>query len=397
MLDKIVDAIKDIKNGKMIIVVDDENRENEGDLVIAAEKITPKAVNFMITKGKGLVCAPMLNSSLKKLNLPQMVEKNSDTFETAFTISVDHKSSKTGISAFERATTILELTKENSQDFKAPGHIFPLRAKENGILEREGHTEAAVDLARLAGLKPFGVICEIIGDDGKMARLPKLKELAKEWEMKIISIKDLIEYRKSAENILKPSSKVKLPTKFGDFMLYAFQDSKFVEPHLALVKGNIENAPDPILVRVHSECFTGDVFGSEKCDCGTQLHEAMRQIEDLGEGILIYLRQEGRGIGLLNKLKAYELQEKGADTVQANLELGFEPELRDFEVAARILKFFKLHKINLLTNNPIKVSDLKKNGISVVERFPIEIEPTCSNKFYLKTKKEKMGHLLKSF
>jgi len=397
MLNKIIDALDDIKNGKMVIVVDDENRENEGDFIIAAEKITPKAINFMITKGKRLVCVPMLNSSLKKLGLPQMVENNSDTFETAFTISVDHKSCKTGISAFERATTILELTKENSNEFKTPGHIFPLRARTNGVLEREGHTEAAVDLAKLAGFKPFGVICEIIDDDGNMARLPRLIELAKEWEMKIISIKDLIEYRKKTESILKPVSKVNMPTKFGDFTLYAFRENRSSEPHLALVKGDIKDSSDSILVRVHSECLTGDVFGSKRCDCGTQLQQAMKQIDEKGKGVLIYLRQEGRGIGLFNKLKAYELQEKGADTVQANIELGFEPELRDFAVAAKILKYFKIEKVNLLTNNPLKISDLEENGIKVKKRFPIEIQPSCTNEFYLKTKKEKMGHLLESF
>ena len=396
MLNTIEEAILDIKNGKMIIVVDDENRENEGDFVMAAEKVTPEAVNFMISKGKGLVCTPMLKQHLEKLKIFKMTSGNTDPYHTAFTVSVDHKTTKTGISAGERATTIKSLTNPLAMptDFNRPGHIFPLIAKKNGVLDRPGHTEASVDLAKLAGLFPAGVICEIVDENGKMARLDRLKILAKEWDMKIISIEDLIEYRRKNFAVVEKVSELNLPTDFGTFKMYAYQAEDALEPHLALVMGNLKSK-EPILTRIHSECFTGDVLGSLRCDCGIQLQTALQKISEKGEGIFIYLRQEGRGIGLKNKLKAYELQEKGLDTVEANIELGFDAELRNFAVAASILKDLKVTKVRLMTNNPLKISDLEKAGIEAVIREPHEIAPTAINLNYLQTKKNKMGHLLK--
>ncbi|NQV18478.1 MAG: bifunctional 3,4-dihydroxy-2-butanone-4-phosphate synthase/GTP cyclohydrolase II [Armatimonadetes bacterium] len=391
----IEEAIEDIKNGKIIIVVDDENRENEGDFICVAEHATPEVVNFMITHGKGLVCVAMTPKDLNKLNLEQMVERNTDTYHTAFTISVDHKETTTGISAFERSLTIKKLIAPQSkaEDFKKPGHIFPLKAKKNGVLERPGHTEAAVELANLAGLKKAGVICEIISENGEMARLPELFELTEKWDMKIISIEDLIKFRQKKTKIIK-ITKVNLPTKFGDFKLSGYKEEKSSDIHLVLIKGDISNNEESILVRIHSECITGDLFGSLKCDCGSQLHTALEQIEKAKQGILIYLRQEGRGIGLENKLKAYELQEKGYDTVDANIELGFEPELRDFSIAAEILKDLKVKKVRLMTNNPIKIKDLENNGIKVIQREPLEIFPNAINFNYLQTKKQKMSHKL---
>lgn len=397
MLNSIEEALDDLKIGKMIIVVDDENRENEGDLVMAAESITPEAVNFMISHGKGLVCVPMQQVDLKRLGLAQMVHKNTDNQHTAFTVSVDHKSNSTGISAFDRAVTIKALidTENNENDFRKPGHIFPLQAKEDGVLERAGHTEAAADLARLAGLHPAGVICEIIRDDGEMARLPDLEIFAEKWDLKIISIEDLIKYRLQHESsVTRETGEIDLPTKWGRFKMIAYSSPESNEPHLALIKGNPAESGKPVLCRIHSECFTGDLLGSMRCDCGDQLSNAMKEIEKNGEGVLTYLRQEGRGIGLLNKLKAYELQDNGLDTVQANEALGFPSEMRKFKVAADILKDLGIFQVELMTNNPLKIKDLQKCGIDVT-RKPHEFEPTCCNSHYLQIKKEKMGHLLK--
>ena len=393
MFAKIETAIEDIKNGKMLIVVDDENRENEGDLIFAAEKATPEMINFMITNGKGLVCVPMLERDLNRLRIPQMVSQNSDSYHTAFSISVDYHQTNTGISAYERSQTIQALINptNTAKDFRMPGHVFPLCAKHGGVLEREGHTEAAVDLSKLAGLFPAGVICEIIKPDGSMARLSDLKKMSQKWDLNIVSIADLISYRKKNQTGLKLISKVDLPTKWGHFSMFAFDDFQSPEPHLALVKGSMQK--EPVLTRIHSECLTGDLFGSNRCDCGEQLHRAMQEIEEEGNGLLLYLRQEGRGIGLSNKLKAYELQEKGIDTVDANIQLGFEPELRDFRIAAQILQYFNISSVKLMTNNPKKIQELEENNIKVSMREPIEIQPTCENKFYLKTKKERMGHV----
>lgn len=400
-LNTIAEALEDLRQGKVIIVVDDEERENEGDFLLAAELVTPAAINFMITHGKGLVCMPMLGADLDRLNLTQMVQENTDPHGTAFTISVDYKHTATGISAHERALTVQQLIKRGSQpeDFKRPGHVFPLRAREGGVSVRPGHTEAAVDLTRLAGLHPAGVICEIIREDGQMARLPELQVMAREMGLKIISIADLIAYRNAnevaeeGETGLARVSKVDLPTKYGHFTMYAYLDPKMTEPHLALVKGAVAEPGEPVLVRVHSECMTGDVFGSERCDCGSQLAISMQMIEEVGTGILLYLRQEGRGIGLVNKLKAYELQEQGLDTVEANLKLGFEPELRDFSVGAAILKDLGVNEVRLLTNNPLKMRDLTHHGIKVTIREPLEISPTQHNLQYLQTKGERMGHI----
>lgn len=394
-LNTIEEALEDLRQGKMIIVVDDEDRENEGDLVMAAETVTPEGINFMITHAKGLVCMPMEGKDLDRLSLPPMVVNNTDPHQTAFTVSVDHNDTTTGISAHERALTIKELIHPERlvKDFKRPGHIFPLRARPGGVIERPGHTEAAVDLARLAGLYPAGVICEIILEDGTMARLPQLKEMAQDWDLKLISIADLIRYREEIEGHVNRVAEVKMPTKFGEFTMYAYTAPDSKEPHLALVKGDVRKSDQPILVRVHSECLTGDVFGSERCDCGSQLARSLEKIDQAGCGVLLYLRQEGRGIGLLNKLKAYELQEQGYDTVEANVELGFEPELRDFRVGAGMLRDLEVCEIRLMTNNPLKIQDLKQNGIRVASREPLEIAPTCSNVDYLQTKKERMGHM----
>ncbi|MEA1972292.1 MAG: GTP cyclohydrolase II [Candidatus Cloacimonadota bacterium] len=393
-LNSIEETIDEIKQGKVIIVVDDENRENEGDLVCAADKITPAIINFMISKGKGLVCVPMKEKDLERLKLNQMVKNNSDPHCTAFTISVDYKASKTGISASERAITIQNLANPKSQscDFVSPGHIFPLKAKTGGILERAGHTEASIEIVELAGFSPVAVICEIIKDDGEMARLPDLYEFAKKWNLKIISIEDLQRYKKKSG--IKREIEINLPTKFGDFNLIAFSDDKNLEPHLALIKGDVAKANKPILTRIHSECLTGDLLGSQKCDCGDQLGESLDRIEKEGLGVVLYLRQEGRGIGLLNKLKAYKLQEDGADTVDANLLLGFEPELRDYKVAADILKDLGIYHVDLMTNNPLKIQGLEENEIEVKNRISIEIEKNKFNYEYLNTKKLRMGHLI---
>ena len=397
MIYKIEDVLEDIKNGIPLIIVDDENRENEGDLFVAAEKATYESINLMATYARGLTCTPMSTEYAIRLNLDPMTARNTDAKCTAFTVSVDAKEgTTTGISIADRLTTIKKLADINSvaSDFTRPGHIFPLIAKDNGVLEREGHTEATVDLCKICGLAPVSVICEILKDDGTMARMDDLEIFAKEHNLKIITIADLIKYRKKTEQLMKIDVVANMPTDSGTFKIVGFDNLIDGKEHIALVKGDVAGKEN-VTVRIHSECFTGDILGSLRCDCGSQLKTAMRRIDRLGEGIVLYLRQEGRGIGLLNKLRAYNLQEEGMDTLDANLHLGFGADMRDYAVAAQMLKALGVKSIKLLTNNPLKINGLEEYGIPVVEREEIEIEHNKVNKVYLKTKKERMGHLLK--
>jgi len=394
----ISDAIDDIKNGKMVILVDDEDRENEGDLFMASEFVTPEAINFMARYGRGLICLTLSEELAQKLNLQLMVNDNQSRFKTAFTVSIEARCGvTTGISAHDRATTIRAAIADNVKpdDIVSPGHVFPILARKGGVLVRTGQTEGSVDLARLAGLKPSGVICEIMKDDGTMARMPDLEIFAKEHGLKIVTIADLINFRMKTESFVRRAATATLPTAFGgDFKFIVYENDVDEMKHVALVKGEI-TPEDAVLVRVHSECMTGDVFGSMRCDCGDQLHTAMEIINEAGKGVIVYMHQEGRGIGLVNKVKAYDLQEHGRDTVEANIELGFKEDLRDYGIGAQILVDLGVKKIRMLTNNPKKVVGLEGYGMAIIERIPIEIKPNEDNLRYLRTKKEKMGHILK--
>jgi 3,4-dihydroxy 2-butanone 4-phosphate synthase/GTP cyclohydrolase II len=395
MLDSIEAAIDDIKAGKLVIVVDDEDREDEGDFITAARNITPEVINFMTKHGRGLICVPLLEERCNELQLELMVNNNTALHETAFTVSVDllGHGCTTGISAQDRAKTVRALIDPflKPDDLGRPGHIFPLRAKKGGVLRRAGHTEAAIDLARLAGFEPAGVLVEIMNDDGSMARLPQLKKVAEKFEFKLISIKDLIEYRLKRDSLIEEIVRVDMPTKYGHFKLIAFQEKNTSNEHLALVKGEWQK-DEPVLVRVHSSCFTGDILGSLRCDCGDQLHAAMKMVEKEGRGAILYMNQEGRGIGLLNKLKAYRLQEQGMDTVEANLHLGFQMDQRDYGVGAQILRYLGITKLRLMSNNPKKRVGLIGYGLEIVENVPIEIHPNPHNEKYLQTKRDKLGH-----
>jgi 3,4-dihydroxy 2-butanone 4-phosphate synthase / GTP cyclohydrolase II len=395
MLDSIESAIEDIKNGKLVIVVDDEDRENEGDFITAAQNVTPEIINFMSMHGRGLICAPLIEDRCNELQLQPMVVDNTSLHETAFTVSIDllGNGCTTGISAHDRAKTVQALINPDTkpEDLGRPGHIFPLRAKKGGVLRRSGHTEATIDLARLAGFEPAGVLVEIISEDGTMARLPELLVIAKKFDLKIISIKDLIEYRLREETLIKEEVRVKMPTKYGEFELIAFQQLNTGEIHMALKKGDWAK-DEPVLVRVHSSCMTGDILGSLRCDCGEQLHHALKMVEEQGKGLVLYMNQEGRGIGLLNKLKAYKLQEQGRDTVEANLELGFGMDERDYGVGAQILRSLGISKMKLMSNNPRKRAGLLGYGLEVVDTVPIEIKSNPHNEKYLQTKRDKLGH-----
>ncbi|MCO5259204.1 MAG: bifunctional 3,4-dihydroxy-2-butanone-4-phosphate synthase/GTP cyclohydrolase II [Crocinitomicaceae bacterium] len=398
VLNTIEEAIEDIRKGKVIIVVDDEDRENEGDFIAAADMATPEMINFMATHGRGLICAPLTGERCDELGLTQMVSNNTVLHETQFTVSVDliGNGCTTGISVHDRAKTIKALVDPSTKpsDLGRPGHIFPLRAKEGGVLRRTGHTEASVDLARLAGLTPAGILVEILNEDGTMARLPQLMEVAKKFDLKLISIEQLIKYRMHHESLIERDVEVEMPTKYGDFRMVAYKEKLTDQDHLALIKGEWDKN-EPILVRVHSSCMTGDIFGSCRCDCGPQLEKAMEMIQEEGKGVIIYMNQEGRGIGLLNKLRAYKLQEEGLDTVEANLHLGFKSDQRDYGVGAQILSDLGVTKMRLMTNNPTKRTGLIGYGLEIVENVPIEIESNQYNEFYLRTKKDKMGHTLK--
>jgi 3,4-dihydroxy 2-butanone 4-phosphate synthase/GTP cyclohydrolase II len=396
-IDSIEDALIDIKNGKMVIVVDDEDRENEGDFVCAAEKMTPEMVNFMITYGRGVLCAPLIDSRCDELDLVMQAHNNTSIHETPFTVSVDKlEGCTTGVSAADRAATFLALADPNSKPdtFGRPGHIFPLRAQAKGVLRRAGHTEAAVDLARLAGLNPAGALIEIMNEDGTMARMPQLMEMAEKFDMKLITIKDLISYRLQSESLVEIGEMVNMPTKHGIFKLIPFKQLSNGLEHVALIKGEWEK-DEPVLVRVHSSCITGDIFGSMRCECGEQLHKAMEMIDKEGKGVVVYMNQEGRGIGLMNKMKAYKLQEEGLDTVDANLHLGFKADERDYGVGAQILRQVGVTKIKLMSNNPVKRIGLEAYGLSIVENVAIEVAPNKYNQFYMETKKTRMGHDLK--
>lgn len=395
MLDSIESAIEDIRQGKLVIVVDDEDRENEGDFIAAASKVTPEVINFMSKHGRGLICAPLPEERCDELGLELMVNNNTALHETAFTVSVDllGHGCTTGISAHDRAKTVQALINPATkpEELGKPGHIFPLRAKRGGVLRRTGHTEATIDLARLAGLEPAGVLVEIMNDDGSMARLPELMNVAKKFDFKIVSIKDLIEYRLKKDSLIEEIVRVDMPTKYGSFKLVAFQEKNSTNEHLALIKGEWEK-DEPVMVRVHSSCFTGDILGSMRCDCGEQLHKAMQMVEKEGKGAILYMNQEGRGIGLLNKLKAYKLQEQGMDTVEANLHLGFQMDQRDYGVGAQILRHIGITKLKLITNNPKKRVGLLGYGLEIVDNVPIKITPNPHNEKYLLTKRDKLGH-----